>query len=87
MNRRSFLRRLGVAAFGLTLARHLPGIAPPVPALHALPAIEDAATGISMRFIRSYDIDASKYVSRFDLLMALPDQMFHEQMPVRFADA
>ena len=28
MNRRSFLRRLGAAAVALTLARHLPGIAP-----------------------------------------------------------
>ena len=38
MNRRSFLTRIGVAVVGLTLARHLPGIAPPVPPVLTPPA-------------------------------------------------
>ena len=37
MNRRSFLRRLGAAVVALTLARHLPGIAPEPQTLQSPP--------------------------------------------------
>ena len=61
MNRRSFLRRLGAVAVALTLARHLPGIAPePL----ALPMPQD--DGISIRFIREFDVTGP--VHRFDIL-------------------
>ena len=60
IGRRSFLRRLGIGVVALTLARHLPGIAP---APMALPD-----PGVSTRFIQYYDADTDHHVSRFDVL-------------------
>lgn len=62
MKRRSFLRRLGAAVVGLTLARELPGIAvapPVVPKPEHEPAI-------AIRMVRQFDIDQG--VTRFDIL-------------------
>ena len=64
MNRRSFLRRLGAAVVALTLARHLPGIAPEPVGL-PVPAIEDKNLGISMRYVKEWDIETP---ARFDVM-------------------
>ena len=73
MTRRSFLRRIGAAAaaVALTLARHLPGIAPKLVGL-PVPAVEDKNLGISMRYVKAFDITADVY--RHDLVFDMrPD--------------
>ena len=66
MNRRRFLRGLVASAVALTLARHLPGIAAEPVGLPAPAPIEDHDTGISIRFIKQFDIEGP--VARFDVL-------------------
>ena len=68
MNRRSFLRRLAASVIALTLARHLPGIAPEPVGL-PVPAIEDKETGISMRLIKEFDVEHV----RFDVIYGWSD--------------
>lgn len=76
IGRRSFLRRLGEAAVALTLARHLPGIAPSAPVVPPPVLLDrvllDRETGISMRFVQNYDVQGEKWVNRFDVFMAMP---------------
>ena len=77
MNRRNFLRRIGAVAVAFTLARHLLGIAPepvglPVPAADEI-VVLDRERGISMRFIKHWDIETP---CRFDVIYgwaAIPD--------------
>jgi hypothetical protein len=66
MNRRSFLRRTAAAVVALTLARHLPGIASTV---ILPPPREDSNLGISMRYIKEFDIAGP--VHRFDVVFGM----------------
>ena len=52
MNRRRFLQRFGAAVIGLTLARHLPGIAPAPPVLLQPTVYEMDEDDIMRRYIR-----------------------------------
>lgn len=70
MNRRGFLRSLGAAAVGLTLARCLPGIVPKPPALAFHPDAFSMAMGdpgIGERILTRYTNDAG--VARVDVLL------------------
>ena len=64
MNRRFFFRRTVGAVVAFTLARHLPGIAPAPPE-----PLKDEAIGISMRFIKEWDIETP---CRFDVIYGWP---------------
>lgn len=64
VNRRFFLRRIGAAAIALTLARHLPGIAP-----KAFTLAPPAEIGLAVRFVRQFDDVQS--VSRFDVFFGM----------------
>lgn len=62
MNRRSFLQRIGAAAVALTLARHLPGIAP-APLRFAPEAVP-----ISVRHITRWDEATASEIHRIDIV-------------------
>lgn len=59
MNRRAFIRLLGVGAAGLAVAPLLPV---------AAPAVVAPALSTSQRFIQHYDVSTDLMVSRMDVL-------------------
>lgn len=63
VNRRGFLRRLGLAVAGYALSRQLGGLLPAPPHLIT---VDDPNAGISVRFVRQFDGD--QQVCRFDVL-------------------
>lgn len=69
MNRRSFLRRLGVAVVGLTLARTLPGIAPKPIMMPEPPQLAFDADAFAKAMHIQYDPNGP--VPRFDILFGL----------------
>lgn len=78
MNRRHFLRALGIGAAGLTLAAAVPeavleALAPSVHRtyfdLGGPPRnIADKDVGISIRYVKEFDPNSGLYVARMDLM-------------------
>lgn len=78
MTRRNFLRAVGVAAAALVadpeLALWKPGaktiVLPPATGWK-LPAVSDKQIGISLRYIREYDIAADRFSVKLDVLYGM----------------
>lgn len=76
MNRRQFLRALGIGAGALAVAPLLPALpapAPPALAFHpkAFQFLMDPQTGVSLRFIQQFDALAAREVQRMDVLFGV----------------
>lgn len=73
IGRRGFFRALAASVVGLTLARELPGIAPRPFTLPPPPVAIDYGLGLSIRFVRQFDIATDVLVNRFDVFMVPAD--------------
>jgi hypothetical protein len=78
MERRYFLRLVGCVAGAVVTAPLLPLAPDPFMAWFDsakwTPPATDARTGISIRFIQQWYADSGRFVSRYDALIAMPDQ-------------
>lgn len=71
MNRRSFFRRVGAAIAGYALSGQLAGIVSAPPKLVVPEFVKSDGLGISMRFVKEFDVTAGAWNNRIDVFYAM----------------